>query len=323
MKNRYLLFLIAFVCSFGFTKAQTNLVPNPSFEVYDTCPNTLSQISRAVNWHSARTSPDYFNSCTSSSSSNWVPKNFWGYRYPASGNAYAGLAAKATGFYDREYIAAQLTTPLQIGIKYYLSLKVCLAYNPNFMRECAVNKMGALLSTINYTDINNAPKCNCSQVYSDSIITDSINWTMIKGSFIADSTYSYINIGNFFSNSLTDSIQMQGSQCVSYYYIDNVCLSDDSLYTYTYTGVSGINNIKSEGKATISPNPFVDVVKVEDIENNIEQIKIYDMMGRLLKEYDIHYLQEYTLNLNDLPAGNYNIVIHKKNSILSNIITKQ
>jgi hypothetical protein len=30
--------------------AQVNLVPNPSFEVFDTCPDAPSQITRAIPW---------------------------------------------------------------------------------------------------------------------------------------------------------------------------------------------------------------------------------------------------------------------------------
>ena len=40
----------ALLLSVANVKAQVNLVPNPSFEDYDTCPDFTSQISRAIGW---------------------------------------------------------------------------------------------------------------------------------------------------------------------------------------------------------------------------------------------------------------------------------
>lgn len=209
MKKIVLIFIA--LLAFNFTiKAQTNLVPNPSFEIFDTCPDNLGQISRANGWFSSKPSPDYFNSCANSSDWSYVPSNYWGYQIPASGLGYAGFTAKVGQFNIREYLSIQLNNSLQIGAKYFVSMKVCLAFNPNFGSSdyCGINKLGALFSTNIYSDIENAPICNCPQFYSSSIISDTLNWTMIKGSFVADSIYKFINIGNFFTDSMTDSLQI-------------------------------------------------------------------------------------------------------------------
>ena len=63
--------------------------------------------------------------------------------------------------------------------------------------ECATNKFGILFSTVPYSK-NNTPAINITpQVISSQIITDTIDWINISGSFIADSTYNYIILGNF------------------------------------------------------------------------------------------------------------------------------
>ena len=61
MKNLLLIFCT--VLGVASVKGQ-NLVPNPSFELYDTCPNAQDQIEYATGWHKYSewlTTPDYFN----------------------------------------------------------------------------------------------------------------------------------------------------------------------------------------------------------------------------------------------------------------------
>jgi hypothetical protein len=289
------------------TYSQTNLVPNPSFEIYDTCPNTLSQISRAVGWHSARPSPDYFNSCTSSSSQNWVPVNFIGHQNPASGSAYAGFSARYGGVSTgRELVGASLTNPLQIGTKYYLSFKVSKAD----IIDCSVNKLGALFSTVDYTDNNNAPICNCAQIYSDSIITDTVSWTRIKGSFIADSNYSYINIGNFFTDAASDSVT-QSPTCNAYYYLDDICVSTDSLYTAGWQWTTGVNNFSNEENILLFPNPSTDGFMYLNKNLTNENVVIYDMLGNNIKSFLINGNK---IDLTDLQNGIYFIQISNNRS---------
>ena len=63
---KYLLFLINIGLSNRIV-AQINLVPNSSFEVYDSCPDFDGQINRAIPLFQPYTlgsSTDYFNSCT-------------------------------------------------------------------------------------------------------------------------------------------------------------------------------------------------------------------------------------------------------------------
>ncbi|MCE9539031.1 MAG: hypothetical protein K8R85_07425 [Bacteroidetes bacterium] len=97
MKKLLLFSLLIF--SFTFLNAQ-NLVPNPSFEQYSSCPNTECGISLAAGWYSAGYTPDYYNSCGSPSGpfEFGVPQNAVGYQHPASGNAYVGIATWGGGF---------------------------------------------------------------------------------------------------------------------------------------------------------------------------------------------------------------------------------
>jgi len=59
------LFLIFCLLMVNLQSFSQNLVPNPSFEQYDTCPNNYSQIVRASGWYSPTTgTPDYLNACS-------------------------------------------------------------------------------------------------------------------------------------------------------------------------------------------------------------------------------------------------------------------
>ena len=95
-----------------------NLVKNPSFEQFIMCPNDWDQIDRAIGWQAYKDSPDYYNTCASVDACS-VPKNYIGYQYPASGNAYAGLILYVkSGLGNYEMMGAQLVQALQIGVKY-------------------------------------------------------------------------------------------------------------------------------------------------------------------------------------------------------------
>lgn len=214
-------------------KAQENLVPNPSFERYSECPG-LSMITTALGWSSYRDSPDFFHSCATFNSS--VPNNAAGYQCPATGSGYSGIYTfRSDAIFPknaREFLGIKLTKQLDSGQKYYISFKVSLADDATY----ATNNIGVLFSrnffcgdTSDFCDTSEAaPLTNYVHIYSKQIITDSVAWTTISGSFIADSTYEYIMIGNFFTDDSTDFVVFDTLGKWSYYYVDDVCVSLDS-----------------------------------------------------------------------------------------------
>ena len=211
-------------------QCNTNLIPNPSFEEYNQCPNAIRQFGRVKNWTVYQNSPEYFNACDTTNQAG-VPVNAFGHQLASSGDGYAGiisfsLSGQSSGF--REYIGAQLITPLVQGTKYYVSLKVSPTISVFSSFKYVNNKMGVLFSM---TSSTNLPIPNFAHVYTDSIISDTTTWFTISGSFVADTNYQYVVVGNFFGDGLTSSylINPSGSYDHSYYYIDDVCVSTDSL----------------------------------------------------------------------------------------------
>ena len=126
-----------------FVRGQVNLVPNPSFEVYDTCPNGFSAIWYADNWFQPN---NYWGSVTNSGSSDlWnscnnlilpgygVPTNWGGYQHPRTGNGYAAIAILCIDSVNtfREYIEVRLDSPLIRNYNYCVSFYASLVFVPN------------------------------------------------------------------------------------------------------------------------------------------------------------------------------------------------
>ncbi|HLG33729.1 MAG TPA: T9SS type A sorting domain-containing protein [Bacteroidia bacterium] len=306
MKNSLLLFLFL-LSQFCFAQ---NLVPNPSFEDTVACPNYISQINRAIGWYVTRDSPDYFNACSTDTFPSGqhivnVPLNWAGYRTPASGNAYAGFITSWANNEARENIGSQLITPLQIGIRYYASFKVSLGGKGAAYNYCGTNKLGILFSVVHYDSLSPAPICsNCAQICSDSIVTDTLNWTRITGSFVADSNYAFISIGRHNLNSLTNFTQVAGFGYNAYYFIDDVCISADSAYTYTY-GWTGINNLSKEEIISVYPNPTSAILNLSFQNFRDAEVSIYDGLGRKVFSSTAGNQNTLTLNLGAFSPGVY------------------
>jgi hypothetical protein len=215
-----------------FDSSAQNLIPNPSFEQYVDCPvgHTQNWFYLGPNdWVCSRGTPDYFNSCWTSGINNVdVPYNSQGHQFASEGQGYMGIIGyDSTSVLWQEAIGTTLSQPLQIGTEYYVSFKV--SYAETFTNY-AINKIGLRFSNELYNLIDDgtmAPIDNIAHIYTDSIITETSSWVTISGSFIADSAYEYVMIGNFFH---PDSVDIQltslfGNNQQVYYYIDEVCVS--------------------------------------------------------------------------------------------------
>jgi hypothetical protein len=281
-------------------------VPNPSFEEYSTCPDYWYQISYCQFWSSYRETPDYYNTC--SSFADMTPPNcYYGFQYPHSGNAYVGIYTFYTSIPDnRELIGTQLLLTLVTGQKYFISFYINLSGQNQ--TTIASNKIGVKFSTVPYSYSNPAQINNTAHFYTNSIITDTVKWTRIKGSFIADSAYNYIIIGNFFTDSLTDTVNLSTINHWAYYYLDDVCVSPDSLYCENWVGVNEQSENNKE-EITIYPNPVYDNLQLQT-SLQINNIEITDISGRLL-----YTTTSKTINCSSFAKGVYFIRVTSEKGI--------
>jgi hypothetical protein len=213
--------------------AQQNLVFNPSFEQLDTClvlqPATMS--FNYYGWYSF-SSGDIYSPCFGEIDTySGVPQNYLGFQYPHSGNNYAGVQTLTyTGGDFRDYITGYLKDSLKLNKKHCVSFYVSLVDTLN----TACNSFGvALTSSIPTTGFGQGLFSLTPQIQnqpSSNPLTDRINWTEIKGSFIANGNEKYVTIGNFLPNFLSDTtrliyplVELPGlPPYTSYIYLDDV-----------------------------------------------------------------------------------------------------
>jgi hypothetical protein len=327
LKIKYLPFLILLFVKINFCKGQINLVQNPSFENYTACPSNSDELNKCNNWFNSSLTPDYFHSC---SIGNYVsvPYNFGGYQQAANGNAYAGILTyvNPTLFSNntREYISSILITPLNIGTKYFVSFKANLSISNFGQSNCASNKIGVSFSKTSFTVSNPKIPNNLAKVYSANLISDTTNWTNIFGSFISDSAYTNIILGNFFTDANTDTLTIDGSgMCkYSYYFLDNICVSTDSLFAQNYLNTK-IKKNADQLYFKIYPNPIEKNVMIENNFSIKYNVAIEDLNGNKLR--DLNNISDFKIKieLSDLTSGVFILKIITKDNIDTYKLIKQ
>ncbi len=300
-KAFYILILISFDLQiFG----QTNLVLNPSLEVYSSCPGNGNEVYKATSWDSYRGSPDYFNSCATVTDVT-TPNNFFGYQFPFQGNAYGGFYTYDSNGQYREIIGVQLSSPLVVNQKYFFSCHINRAY-ADLIITYATNNIGIKLSKVIQQNvaIDNTTKFNYANV-----ITDTLSWTKIFGSFISDSTYQHLMIGNFYDDVSTTTVNT-GNGAIAYYFIDDVCLSTDSIFTSEYTtNIKNHNNDRNE--ISVFPNPTSDMLIIQTKAPS--QIKLLNKFGQCILTKDIR--DSETLDLSNILIGLYFLQVKSDNQV--------
>lgn len=327
------LIIAAFILFNYKTYSQTNLVPNGSFEDTVNCPNSTCELNYTTYWVNGGSCPEYYNACSPQGDMS-VPSNIAGYQYAADGVAYIGcdvydkhnyFPGCQTNCQIRDVAATYFITPMVVGQKYYLSFKTVLTIDTAQMQEggFAVNKIGFLFSKHMYTagccaSPDPIPVNNQAQFYTNQVITDTTHWTTVSGTYVADSAYTIIYVGNFFDSTqvtLIDYYHNYPKTCGAYYFIDDIRVSTDSAYGL---GVE----IKQEVKKTFSvyPNPSTGTLNIKPPDNDTYIMEMYDMLGnKLISDITLSEGGEaIQLDVSYLSNGTYFITLRNTNTVLSN-----
>jgi hypothetical protein len=300
-------FLTCFVSAISLWGGAQNLVVNPSFEDTVFCPWAESQMP--LSWMLFGNSADYYNSCSSALN---VPNTPTGYHPANSGVGMIGLFTyvnpSSSGWPDyREFVGVPLISSLTIGQKYYLSffinfsLRYPIGLNTNAI---GADKLGMKFSTVQYSENNPPILNNTAHLYTDSIYIDTAQWVKISGSFIADSAYNYLMLGNFFDEAHTDTLYLDGLNdwsFESYYFIDDICVTTDSLYNETWVGLEEWGGGNYSNAFSVLPNPASSFVTIHSDLQNAFDIEVYNTVGKLL-----HAEQNITANNLQLDINAYN-----------------
>src|SRR6185436_7592186 len=126
----------------------------------------------------------------------------------------------------REYIQSSLTSPLVAGTTYLVQMYV----RPGDFNKYVVNNEGIYISIAQVSQPGNQAITGVTpQAESATIISDTSQWTLVSGTFVAAGGEQYITIGNFHynANTLIDTVSYPGGSCAlvtngSMYMIDSV-----------------------------------------------------------------------------------------------------
>lgn len=297
-----------------------NLVPNWSFEEISECPVYLGEVEKATGWLIFRggESCDLFHTCGTPPATS-VPGNYLGHQLPASGNAYAGVIAYSGldpfPYVAREFFGIALTEPLLFGHQYFATLKVSRApedkssASPGGHRY-ACNNMGLLFSTDYFFQYDLEPAPGYAHVRAVEVLEDSLNWTLIRGSFVADSAYRYIVVGNFFSDEETDATvaNTDGYWNLAYYYVDEVCVSPDPLYCKLLSGV--VDAASEPFRVWQGEGGALQVAGLRG--SDVEVLQVVDAVGRIVARIQVGGLDAWSSGTHGWAQGVYVVLAERR-----------
>jgi hypothetical protein len=154
-------------------------------------------------------------------------------------------------------------------------------------------------------------------------LSDTANWTLVSGNFIANGGEQYLTIGNFLPDSLSNIIpldsvcsQPNGFGCGVYFYIDDVSvvLDDDS----------GLDESQIAANIKIFPNPAKDVLRIEMQTNFNGTIKINNALGK--EVYNANFqnnITNFTIDTRDFESGLYFISFRNERGEVNRKYIKQ
>jgi len=184
-----------------------NYVANGSFEeFYDCTSNSLLKAKQWMGIDSLCPSAGWLSVCNGK-----VPLNVGNYQYPRTGEAYAWSI-----FYypynfaaDRAYPKNRLKATLQQGKNYCVKFYVDITNQSSY----GMDGFGAFfgdnsIDTITHCTIPLTFITPQVQNPHGNIITDTLNWAAITGTFTANGTEKFLLLGNFLTNSAVDTVMI-------------------------------------------------------------------------------------------------------------------
>lgn len=286
--RQYLFFIIFTFILKQPLSGQTNLVPNPSFEIYTTCPTFPGQVYFATPWFQPNT---FFGTVTTACSSELyhicspfgpvsVPvNNYSGHQAPRTGSGYAGFGLRNSGAITSvEYIETSLSSSLLQGKTYCIEFYVSLADSTSY----AISNFGVYFSNdsllYNSSIYSNIPVIPQIENPSSNVVIDKDNWILISGQFIAAGGEKFMTIGNFRDNASTPFTNVGGAYLLAYYYFDDISVICCDCDTAVLTNIL-IPNVFTPNNDNV--NDFFKIINSGIASLNC---KIYNRWGVLVGE---------------------------------------
>lgn len=267
-----------------------NLVPNPSFENYSSCPTSnSSEVYLATPWVEVEATADYYN--CSSLDNSYIAR---------TGSGYMGVSTWRPSWSEtyREYIGVPLTQSLIAGQAYYgefwvrLQPDACWANDGLGMYVSTGQPSSPLFGGMLYV----TPQIMNPQY---RMLIGREYWMKVCGSFVAQGGENFITLGSFLDDDQSTFLELSGCPNQSYgvhwsyYHLDDVLLEEyDSTANYGCDENTTYNNPDIPNDSTITncnlfiPNVFSpngdSVNDLFDTDFPLEKyiFYIYDRWGR-------------------------------------------
>lgn len=213
---KFLFALLSFILvnvSFG----QINHVGNPSFEDYYSC-SLPNYVSRTKYWNSIDSSKlgyagKYYNVCYGT-----VPfDGLFRYQYPRTGKGYIlGTQYCTTTTCAppvlRQYPKNRLINPLISGQVYCVKMYVNITNNSPYGNDAMQMYFGdATVDTISQCGMPLTFLTAQVKNPTGNIITDTLNWIEISGTYTANGTEKYLILGNFIPDASVNTTFINGT----------------------------------------------------------------------------------------------------------------
>jgi OmpA-OmpF porin, OOP family len=261
------------------TRAQVNLVPNPSFEEYEDCNNTsiTTAMEWVVDWFNPNLwSSDYWTSvnlgtpCTEGGTGGINP-----YLVPESfdsnfivGSYYYVFEQEESGV--REYVEVELTEPLVAGNSYAISYNVSMGATSKYR----INSMGCYFSETAFTDYLTVGALEADpQVEVDTLFGSPYYWIQIRDTIVANGGEKFMTVGNFKHNDEIELEQIsEDSDAIGSYYV----LDKFNVSLITNVGIKEPS--LDDVKIWYNTDEDLLIVKNSSFSNNL--LEIFDASGR-------------------------------------------
>ncbi len=248
--------------------------------------------------------------------------NFFTYQDPFEGASCVGILTYHIEDLteQREWIIVPLLDTLVPGQTYYCSFEANAAFGGNAEYPqvwLASNNVGMLFTTYDrhwYWGDPYPAAFDYAHILYPQVLSDTVGWTTVSGSFVADSAYTYLMIGNFFSNALTDTLHFADPDSVFPWYpwgytlIDAVCVTTSSEGCGFEQGVTK----PSGSKAVLYPNPARDQLIVGGW--NGARIVVLDAVGRVVRQGRVEG-DSWELQVGGWPRGAYALRLEGKGRV--------
>ena len=287
-----------------------NLLDNGGFESNGSFPTNVMQSDLCTGWSKCNQggggSPDYFH--INGSGLVQLPNSFYATISPHGGSAIMGLITYhglSTNF--REYLSHALNSPLVVGatynVQFYLSNGM---YNGNY-GGCGSNHFGMAFSTNQCQQIGTSPMDFMIPQYSDNAIFYHSDWQQVNFSFIADSAFQYLTIGNFTSNANTLIQNVENSPTeIAYFFVDDIQV----VRAEETTGVESQEKSTTSFLFCLEKNQLT-CMGIDDADNDLI---ISDALGRFV--FEKKHLSNGKIDLSNLPSQHYFYRFANENNLI-------